>query len=304
MDQGKLHRDGLQCRFLDEMREAGYKASQDLVETVLDEAGGTEKIAFAVKMETIDCNKILIGRGAEALVFTIPGMDRFVLRIKREYFSDIKNYDFTAFEMIESPHLGDNVAHEIARIGPNVLFLEKKRGKSARFLDEWDRMLKGKRFEKEERERIKVSLYERHLRDVMSMTDCAFIEFAQTLQRLNLSDYYWKDYAPSNLLIDLEGGRFNLIEVVRRGEKYLKSRNSVFSMAYPILNLNIWKHHKGWSNATSKNTPQLISQVLRKILTAASSAGLYTTHDDRLVRKILDEMGFGNEWAHLPRHPP
>ncbi len=199
----------------------------------------------------------LIGRGGNADVYNIPGVDRYVLRVNRSKKKEETNGEISKIvDAFPEFNIGQAVA-EIQECG--MSFLRRQDGIPASVPCGELRRDGGEEAD---------SIYQEHLKNVAEMPQEAFDEFAHLLIVINDRGYQFDPSKVNNVLVDAENERFNLVDVNKRSETSTY-RNGVADMAVTLIDNAYAGRYKGLL------APEHYRRmILEKCIEAANKTGL------------------------------
>lgn len=169
-----------------------------------------------------------IGEGGNARVYAID--DTSVVRVPKYTKGDIKD----DFKPVEHPltKLGIKVGQATAENSQGVQILQRQRGIEAG--------LATPRLVPEE---LRDATYEKSVLLAAGMPDEAYDEFANTLKALDEAGYQFDPSKSSNILIDEDAGKFNLVDV--NESKSGKPQASLEYMLIPLMGNTYAHQYKG-----------------------------------------------------------
>jgi hypothetical protein len=177
----------------------------------------------------------LIGRGGNANVYNIPGVEKYVLRRVLRVFSQNQDRDDVAGEIskVEDPFPELNVGQPVAElVGKNLFFLKRQYGIPAG-VPYGDIRNKGGE--------LADSLYEEHLKRAADMPQSAYDEVIRLFLFLNEHGYHFDPSKANNLLIDTQNEKFNLVDV-GKGAKNSVNNNPSYLICVLMDNSYTWKY--------------------------------------------------------------
>lgn len=194
----------------------------------LDKAGYDKKRILGIGT---DAN--LIGHGGSADVYKIPGVDKYVLRAIRgrkkgdEITGELKEVEDVFPEL--------NIGQAVGKIAEEgIYFLRMQKGIPAGVPHGAIRR-KGENSD---------PIYEDHLKRASEMPQSAYDEFARMLLVINERDYQFDPSKANNVLIDVDSGKFNLVDINPRG-KDSTYKNSMADMAITLMDNSYAWRYKG-----------------------------------------------------------
>ena len=141
-----------------------------------------------------------IGRGGNAEVFDIPGTD-FVLRVQNQWGTYRNTYpEFYPPISVPDP-IPFNVGQPVAQVAKNAWVLYRQQGKPAG----------ASSLNKDPI--VRLHYYKERLREAAEMPQSSYDQLMQEIQELHRLGYQIDPSKSSNLLIDAENQRFNIVDV-------------------------------------------------------------------------------------------
>lgn len=202
-----------------------YSFSDLLAE--LEKAGFSEE-----KILDICTEENIIGHGGNADVYEIPNVEGYVLRAVRWKKG---GGEVGKIEEVKDDLPEFNVGQAVAKMsGAEIYFLKKQKGIPAG-------VPHGKiRREGESSDPV----YEEHLKRAAEMPQSAYDEFAQMLVTINARGHNFDPSKANNVLLDVEGGKFNLVDLHKRDQKSTY-RNGIADMVITLMDNSYAWRYKG-----------------------------------------------------------
>ena len=208
-----------------------------------------EKLSEIVRPENV------IGHGGNADVYAIPGVEKYVMRIVRAAGGEINGQ----IQEVQDDFPEYNIGQAVAGIPEaGVYFLRRQPGVPAGVPYGEIRRASGEASDK---------VYEDHLRNAASMPQEAYDDFIKMLSVINERGYQFDPSKANNVLLDLEAGKFNVVDINKKleGSTY---QNSISELVITLMdNAYSWKY-KG--SGPVENYRRVI---LEKCTEAARKAG-------------------------------
>ncbi len=221
---------------------------------------GTEPQKPSIEQLTEAATAKPIGRGGNAVVYDIADTD-FVLRVPNA----VKTID-DSFTAVKDIVPGLSVGQAVFTNKDGVSVLRKQKGVPAGLaLPSKDT-------------KADVLEYAEKVKLAASMPQSAFDDFAETLRKLNESDQMFDPSKSNNVLIDKDGGRFNVVDVnPKSGSKY---RSGLDDMLVPLMgNTFAYKYLDALkSGIATEDLKGPWAEIYRKAKLAATKNGLDTKH--------------------------
>lgn len=180
-----------------------------------------------------------LGHGGNAEVYAIPGVEQYVIKVANSINSGHE-------VMGEIEDLADifpehNFGQAIARVsGEPIYFLKKQFGIPAGVPYGEIRRAKGEAADR---------MYEEHLRRTAAMPQSAYDELLRDLMIINERDCKFDPSKASNVLVDFENERFNVLDIERR-RKDSEYTNSAADMVIVLMDNAYAYQYKGTVDLT------------------------------------------------------
>ncbi len=153
-----------------------------------------------------------------------------------------------------------NVGQAVAKVsGAEIYFLKKQKGIPA-----------GVPHGKIRREgKNSDPIYEDHLKRAAEMPQSAYDEFAKILVAINARGYNFDPSKASNVLLDVESGKFNLVDINKRNE------NSVYKNEMADMVITLMDNSYAWKYNGSAPVDAYRKIILDKCIEAGKKVGLH-----------------------------
>ena len=229
---------------------------------------------------------LVIGKGANASVYQIPGEDDLVLRVSRSKFVPLPSGELTAVR-VTNPYGDMNVGQPLASVGNASVHLMQRGEPAGMTLSE-------PAFKNEDRDEV----YRARIELAADMPRDAYNRVAGDLLRVNEAGFQWDPSKSNNILIDGPSGSFGLVDTSpRMNKKYFNSASDLIICL--VGNTHAWRA----SEMEAALRPAR-KKIVMRVLAAARSVGLPISsyekgpRDDssleysmKLAGVTFDEMG-------------
>lgn len=249
----------------------------------------TEKPLCELLKKSID-SKNLLGEGLNSKVYSIIGIQDYVVKIYKKKFlgvNSILNKIFT----VEDDFEGRNMGQVIGKINDGIFILKKQNGQehSVKFWSDYCA------------DKLNVTEKDAHnflkdIKKIAKMPGETYEDYADKIQYLASKGYKTDSINPNNLLIDYEKNEINIIDFFKASEPAHK--DSVYDMFCPLLDFSLYKKFHGLLNEEEKKEFVDSSKVIiNKCFIAAKKKELPT--DENTYINYITEV---DKWfgCHLP----
>ena len=224
----------------------------DLVESM----GRSDKPAFDEKRVLNFCTKEnFLGRGKNANVYEIPGMEKYVLKV--EHGVEQKKEVDGKIEEVKDVFPEFNFGQAVARISNEGIYLLKKQNGVPAGVPNGDARKKSE---------IGDTVYEDHLQRTSEIPQSAYDEFAESLIVINHRDHQF-DPKFGNVLVDPEKGKFNLVDITKRNEGS-NYKNGIVDMMVSLMDNSYAGRYKGVAPVEGYR-----KEILQKCIEAGKKVG-------------------------------
>ena len=202
-------------------------------------------------------DKNLIGHGGNANVYKIPSVEKYVLKVAHARKKGVE----AAGELKEIKDVFPefNVGQAVAEIAEDgVYFLRRQKGISAG-------VPYGEIRSKRENSD---PIYEEHLKRAAEMPQSAYDEFARMLLVINERDRQFDPSKANNVLVDVESGKFNLVDINQRGE------NSTYKNGLGDMVITLMDNAYAWRYKGQAPLEIYRKMILDKCIEAGKKVGL------------------------------
>ncbi|MBI2989995.1 MAG: hypothetical protein HYY51_02270 [Candidatus Magasanikbacteria bacterium] len=249
-------------------QEAGH--SDDCARTKKEQNHGEHSFSnLSAKLEKVGYDKTniltvcteenLIGHGGNADVYQIPGVETYVVRVKQ--WGNGGHEIQSEIEEVEDVFPEFNVGQAVAKMPEDgIFFLKRQTGIPAGVPYGEIRRKGGEKAD---------SMYAEHSKRAAEMPQSAYDEFAKLLIVINERDHQFDPSKANNVLVDVESGSFNLVDINKR-EEGSTYRNSITDMIVTLIdNSYAWKYRGEIPLETYRK------KIIEKCLEAGKKTGLY-----------------------------
>lgn len=239
------------CRLNRKEQSSGEYSFSDLLAEL-------EKVCFDKdKILDICTEDNLIGHGGNADVYKIPNVEKYVLRVLRR--AKAKG-EGSEIEEVKDEFSEFNVGQAVAKISDaEIYFLKKQKGIPAGVPHGRIRR-EGKNSD---------PIYEEHLKRAAEMPQSAYDEFAKILVAINVRGYNFDPSKANNVLLDVENGKFNLVDVNKRNE------NSTYENEMADMVITLMDNSYAWRYKGSAPLESYRKVILDKCIEAGKKVGLH-----------------------------
>lgn len=252
--------------------EAAKPVTEDILRKILQQAG---------YQSTSDFSKVIqgenyLGSGSLARVYSIPGMDDYVLKIPRN--PSEKAYFDGRLEMLPDPFPEYNFGQPVARVGDGAFLLKKQTGMpTGGGTEYWE--------EDPDGATEKMLL---QLEIIAKMPQSAYTRLAKVILLINQRGLHFDSFE-GNLLIDEEKGVFNVIDIDQKKIiNTLKDMLDAFGLYYVDF----------LPNQDKKSVAQAFAvKILFKTMEAGRLTGLpLPPSNDIAMNHLFESIGFKGAW--------
>lgn len=209
-----------------------------------------------------------IDEGMNNVVFKIPDIEGFLIRIKKKNIPYPQFYPRMQKSVDDFPSI--NIGQKVAEVGDGISVIIKQGG-TIHGIRTWYNVRAGLK-------PIEESLieYMSKLHKLASLDQSAFDEFAKEIKIIKKTGYNFDFYNPKNILVD---EKINIVDVEKDGlQKHLKFLSKEFLLFSLVDKINILKFYKAANPAQKAEIKELVNIIKTKTFKAAQKESISQKH--------------------------
>lgn len=209
-----------------------------------------------------------LDEGMYNVVFKIPDIEGFLIRIKKENMPSLKFYPSMQKSVDDFPSI--NIGQKVAELGEGISVVIKQNG-TIHGIRTWYKVREGLK-------PVEESLveYMSKLRKLASLDQSAFNEFAEEVRIIRKAGYNFDFYNPKNILVD---DKINIVDIEKDGlQKHLKFLSKEFLLFSLVDKINILKFYKAANPAQKAEIKELVDIIKTKTFKAAQKQSIPQKH--------------------------
>lgn len=223
------------------------------VKSVMDfekKVSSTKTPLVELLKKSID-SKNLLGEGLNSKVYSILGVQNYVVKIDKKKFLGIDSIS-NKVSTVEDDFEDRNMGQAIGKISDGIWILKRQKGKehSVKFWSA-DKLNITK---KDARNFLK------NIKKIAKMSDDTYEDYADKIQYLASKGYKTDSINPNNLLIDYKKNEINIIDFFKASKP--AHTDSAYDMFCPLLDFSLYKKFHGLLGEKEKKELLDSSQVI------------------------------------------
>ncbi len=238
-----------------------------------------------VVLSTIGDKKNYLGSGFSADVYTIPGIENYLIRIERKHFSP-NNFAQTPILSEPQNELAPNFGQYVATNNQGLFITKKVIGES-HSLPNWAEKIKGVEHGTDTITHKNAKLIADKVIMLADMPQQSFDELAENIQKLNLhTDCEIDIMNPNNLIVDNANKKINIIDLWYHHSENGSTApfNGIDSMINLMLDpLTHTKVYDQLSISDKDIFKKASENIIKKVLVAGNKAGLERTNKNAMI---------------------
>lgn len=246
----------------------------------------TNEAGYANEFELVDATKDmenLLGVGSNGSVYKIPSLSGFVLKVHTRGWA--ADEGLSQIEALTDPFPSLNFGQAVAKLGEGHLILKEQSGIPAGVPYGEIRSKSGE---------IGKLVYEEYLSLAAEMPQQAYDNLARLFLFLNEHHFAFDPSKSNNILLDIENGKFNVVDIRRLGDDQLPNNNFSYMVVALMDNPYAWRVD---DKRIEDRLTQFRKVILEKAYEACSKLNLPVPRtDDSSLEYSFKLAGLEKKW--------
>lgn len=225
----------------------------------------------------------LLGTGAYSRVYSITGIDDYVIKVFKDKTQNLKNKTYK-IEPENNPFEDKNIGQPIAKIADGILVLKRQHGEEHSIKNWSERIKDPNTLTKQDAKKFLSDVQK-----IAHMPKSTFKDMAETIAIAQKNNYKMDSINPNNLLIDYKRKSLNLVDLYRIDRPDFQ-QNSATDMISGLLDFTLYAdYHKLLDSKEQKSLVKASNTIAKKCFNAAKKASLPT--DEGIFNKFATKVG-------------